>query len=153
MAPNVFFAKYGPLAQTLCKGTGLCASIMLAQAALESAWGTSGLTTRCNNFFGLKAGSTWRGPVGRFKTGEQTKDGKKFVIMAAFRSYPTPEASFKDRIALFRAWPRYKNLFELDNYAQEAAKLKADGYATDVLYPQKLINMVRLHKLDQYDEK
>lgn len=35
----------------------------IAQAALESGWGLSGLTRRANGLFGFKAGTTWTGLV------------------------------------------------------------------------------------------
>ena len=39
MTPTEFITKYAPAAQKACRGTGLLASINLAQAILESGWG------------------------------------------------------------------------------------------------------------------
>lgn len=36
-------------------------AVVIAQAALESGWGNSGLTVKANNLFGIKAGKSWNG--------------------------------------------------------------------------------------------
>ena len=38
-------------------------SIIMAQAILESGWGESELSTKANNYFGIKADSSWTGEV------------------------------------------------------------------------------------------
>lgn len=43
---------------------------MLAQAILESAWGTSHLATNGNNLFGIKADETWTGDTIEIVTNE-----------------------------------------------------------------------------------
>lgn len=63
MTPVEFFAALTPAAQQLNKTTGIPASFTLAQAALESAWGESGLAKRANNLFGVKADRSWTGDV------------------------------------------------------------------------------------------
>jgi flagellum-specific peptidoglycan hydrolase FlgJ len=138
MTPTDFIARYAPAAQKACAGTGLLASINLAQAILESGWGESGLTRSANNFFGMKAGTKWRGPVVTLPTKEEVK-GRLITVMAAFRKYPTPEAAFADRVLLFRTLSRYQRL------------LKDCGYATDSQYPEKLIAIIRKYNLTRFD--
>ena len=43
-------------------------SITIAQAIIESGWGTSGLTVNAKNLFGIKANSSWTGKVYYCKT-------------------------------------------------------------------------------------
>ena len=54
---DAFLNKVGTQAQKTSKKYGVYASLMLAQAALESSWGNSTLSTRAYNFFGMKAGT------------------------------------------------------------------------------------------------
>lgn len=150
MRPDIFFKTYGPAAQAACKGTGLCASVCLAQAACESAWGLSGLTTKDNNFFGIKAGKTWRGARATWPTSEYL-NGKWVKVPADFRKYATAEDSFKDRVQLFRNMARYHRLFVKDDAETEARLIQACGYATDPAYATKLIAVIRKHNLTRFD--
>ena len=57
-----FLAKVGPLAVADAKKSGILASITIAQACLESGYGTSELATRANALFGIKQ-HAWTGPT------------------------------------------------------------------------------------------
>jgi flagellum-specific peptidoglycan hydrolase FlgJ len=150
MRQDIFFSTYGPAAQAVCHGTGLCASICLAQAALESAWGLSALTSQDNNFFGIKAGKTWKGAKVTRLTSEFLND-KWVKVPADFRKYATPEDSFRDRVQLFRNMARYHRLFVKDDAETEARLIQACGYATDPDYANKLIRVIRQYKLTRFD--
>ncbi|MFD2787948.1 glycoside hydrolase family 73 protein [Hymenobacter rubripertinctus] len=151
MTANEFIATYAPAAQRACHGTGLLASVNLAQAILESGWGGSGLARMANNFFGMKAGTSWRGPVVTLPTKEQLPNGKWITVQAAFRKYATAEEAFADRVALFRRLARYQRLFQLDDAATEARLLRECGYATDQRYPEKLLAIIKSYNLTRYD--
>ena len=43
-------------------------SVCIAQAALETGWGTSQLMVKANAYFGIKAGTNWTGKVYSSKT-------------------------------------------------------------------------------------
>jgi flagellum-specific peptidoglycan hydrolase FlgJ len=151
MKPADFFAKYAPDAQRTCHGTGLCASVCLAQAAIESGWGESGLTKRANNFGGIKAGSTWKGKVLVLPTREVIK-GKSVVVQAAFRVYDSPADYFTGRLAFLKGLPRYKRLFAADDFVAEAHLFQACGYATDPNYGATLVAVVNRYGLTKYDD-
>ena len=154
-----------PLYQKVAKETGLLASVGLAQAWLESGGGTTDLAQNANNMHGMKcslsgntwAGSTWNG-VSKYnkKTAEQDKNGNTYYINADFRKYPCMEDSVADRAAYYlgamngsvRRYPGIENLKTAD--AQIRA-IKAGGYATDVNYVSKLMNLVNRFNLTQYD--
>ena len=53
-SPTQFIDRMGPIAQEIVPGYGLWPSVFLAQAALESGWGTSLLSQQANNYFGRK---------------------------------------------------------------------------------------------------
>lgn len=124
---------------------GIPASIIMAQALLESAAGTSELATRANNHFGIKCTSDWTGKT--YLKDDDKKDD-------CFRVYPDASESFDDH-ARFLQRSRYQPLFEIavEDYAAWAHGLKRCGYATDPNYPQKLIKLIEDYRLDLLADK
>lgn len=151
MTPIQFFATYGPAARNVCHGTPLLASVCLAQAALESNWGESGLTKRAFNFFGFKVGSSWAGAVLSLPTNEQLIGGKVVTVQAHFRSYSSPGESFRDRNRLFLTLARYRPVLAAKDYASQAHQIRACGYATDLKYAEKLVAIIQAHNLTRFD--
>lgn len=153
---ETFFSKYADYAMQGQLVTGVPASITLAQAALESNWGQSGLTVQANNFFGVKdsVNDDWNGEY-VIKSTKEFKNGQYITIQSKFRKYKTPKDSFIDHAKFLMKYDRYNNLFELSQYDYEnwAKLLEKDGYATDPLYAEKLIGMIKLYKLNEYDVK
>jgi flagellum-specific peptidoglycan hydrolase FlgJ len=151
LTPAAFFAKYAKAAQDTCRGTGLCASVCLAQAAIESGWGGSGLAANYNNFGGIKAAWDWKGKVVVLPTREVIK-GKTITVQAAFRHYDSAADYFKGRYDFLKKNPRYKRLFASDDYIAESHLFQACGYATDPNYGAVLAATVRKYGLTKYDE-
>lgn len=118
-------------------------SITLAQGLLESRAGLSDLTLESNNHFGIKCNGGWNGPT---LYHNDDAEGE------CFRAYSTAYESFEDH-SKFLKKPRYASLFSLDikDYRGWAYGLKAAGYATSSTYAEKLINIIELYKLYQYD--
>lgn len=110
----------------------------------------SGLTTRANNFFGIKTGKSWKGAVQTMPTQEYL-NGKWVTVQAPFRKYDSPDASFRDRVQLFRLLARYHKLFVKDDAETEARQIQAAGYATDPQYANKVISVIRKYKLTRFD--
>lgn len=154
MAPKDFFTTYASWAMDAQNKFGIPASVTLAQAALESGWGESGLTKSANNFFGIKdqANDEWYGAYVEKPTGE-VFNGVKTTITSKFRKYSTPGESFKDHASFLLKNKRYAPLFKLEptNYIGWAQGLKAAGYATALSYDATLINMIYKYKLSDYD--
>ena len=119
---------------------GVPASIIMAQALLESAAGTSELAKNANNHFGIKCTSEWFGGV--YYHDDDSKG-------ECFRQYGNAAESFKDH-ALFLQRPRYATCFEIavEDYEGWAHRLKACGYATDPGYAPKLIKIIEEYRLD-----
>lgn len=65
-----FFETIIPYAIEDSVTSGILPSITIAQGALESAWGLSGLAVNANNLFGIKASADWKGPVYNVITSE-----------------------------------------------------------------------------------
>ena len=119
---------------------GIPASITMAQALLESAAGQSELAKKAKNHFGIKCTNDWFGGVYYY---DDERKGE------CFRQYYDAAESFKDH-SLFLQRPRYFTCFEIavEDYEGWAYRLKECGYATDKLYPQKLIKLIEDYRLD-----
>lgn len=133
---------YGQLAFNTGKNYGLPYEAIIAQSYLESGRGNSVLTKEANNFFGIKAGSSWTGDVYRINTEEENPDGSRVTVEAVFRAYPTPQAGFDGYGSFIRNTPRYQPaLAYYNNPSQYINELKKAGYATDSEYVQKNIEI------------
>ncbi len=150
MTPEQFIATLAPAAQAAMQKTRIPASFIIAQAALESAWGESRLTVAANNLFGIKADSGWHGSSYRIQTREYV-DGHPVLVEAWFRSYPDWQTSIDDH-ARFLQDPRYVQAFNTRNGIEFGYAIAAAGYATDPLYGQKLAEIIETHHLLAYDE-
>ncbi|MBD1364376.1 glucosaminidase domain-containing protein [Mucilaginibacter sp. ZT4R22] len=133
-------------------GTNLFASVMIAQAALESGNGASVLAKKYNNHFGIKASTGWMGGIAAMPTTEYIKGVAKKVV-ASFRAYSSLLDGFADRINFLKKKPRYAKagVFAAPTPEAQAKALQAAGYATDPLYSQKIISIINTYNLKQYD--
>jgi flagellar protein FlgJ len=103
---------------------GLDPIIILAQGSFESDWGTSVMVKASNNFFGVTAaGKTndyWNGAIYQSRAGNKLK----------FRSYNTPELSFKDFARLIKS--KYKDAYSVSgNYKSYANKIANSPYISE----------------------
>ena len=140
---TAYILKYKDAAIAQMQHSGIPASITLAQACLESGFGTSTLATKGNNHFGIKC---------------HDYDGRKMYVDDdvkddCFRVYDRVEDSFQDHSDFLRYRSRYSFLFDLDptDYKGWAYGLKAAGYATDPQYASRLIDLIERYNLQQYD--
>lgn len=141
---EAYIQKYKDIAIRQMNLYNIPASIIIAQACLESANGTSRLAVKGNNHFGIKCNNGWKG--GKIYHNDDKKG-------ECFRKYMTAEDSFKDHSEFLKNGRRYSSLFDLDpkDYKAWAYGLKAAGYATDKRYPQLLIGIIEDYQLYKYD--
>lgn len=145
-----FIMTVGELARDDMKESKILASLTVAQAILESGWGTSGLATIGKALFGIK-GTNWTGAVYNSNT-QECYNGKDMVtINANFRAYNSWEESIKDHTKLLTTAPRYKSLIGVTDYVKACRLIKECGYATDPDYPSKLVKIIESNKLYEYD--
>jgi tape measure domain-containing protein len=117
----------------------LQARVMASQAALESGWGKSGLSTKGNNYFGMKAGKSWKGDTITMPTKEQRKDGSVYWENARFRKYSSMGESMADKKRMMeRNWPDAVNATTWDGAMQGLKNGRYGAYATDIKYASKL---------------
>lgn len=134
---------------------GIVPSITIAQAILESGWGSSELAVNHNNIFGIKADSRWSGAIATISTSENYNDS----TIANFRKYDSIDESLDDHGKFLSENPRYSEygLFEKKNYKNQAQALEDAGYSTakdkngQLIYAEKLIGIIEKYNLMQYD--
>lgn len=139
-----YIKKYKDIAISQMHKHKIPASIILAQACLESADGNSTLARKANNHFGIKCHNGWKGK--KFKHDDDQKN-------ECFRRYKKAEDSFTDHSYFLISGSRYNSLFDLPvhDYKAWAHGLKAAGYATNPNYARLLIDIIEKHNLYKYD--
>jgi peptidoglycan hydrolase FlgJ len=161
-----FISDLWPTAQEAGQQLGVDPRNLIAQAALETNWGTkvprdtSGRSS--NNLFGMKTGSQWTGASVAARTqeylppassdravseGAPSGDGQNAAAIsttAQFRAYGSPAQSFQDYVALLRNSPRYAAALNTgSNVHAFATALQRGGYATDPDYASKVSSIAR----------
>ena len=137
-----FIEQHSAAARAAERQTGIPASFMVAQAALETGWGRKEINhadgSPSYNLFGIKAGPGWRGPVAEVTTTEFI-GGKPQKVVARFRAYGSYAESFADYARLMKDSPRYQPVLAAAGSATGFAEgLQRAGYATDPAYSEKL---------------
>ncbi len=150
-----YIKSYSDLAVREMERTGIPASIKLAQAILESNAGRSELAVKARNHFGIKCGSDWDGQTYSLKDDERNAAGDH--IASCFRVYREVRGSYKahsDFLAHSDKSGRYGFLFRLPptDYVGWARGLQRAGYATNPRYSELLIEIIRRHNLDKFDQ-
>lgn len=118
--------------------------VIVAWAAMESAWGTSKLAVQANNLFGIKAGPTWKG------------EGKAYITMptqefqgttgqinttADFRKYGSWTESVQDLLKLLKITTIYQPAYaalgrgDIQGFFQA---IDASGYSTAAKYSARI---------------
>ena len=132
--------------------TKILPSVIVAQAILESARGTSELARKANNLFGIKG--NYNGQSYTVKTKEYL-NGKWTTVNAAFKKYPSYRESIIDHGNFFTSTPwrtqNYQRVLNANDYKTQAKALQVCGYATDPQYANKLINLIETNNLSSLD--
>ncbi|MDD9270234.1 glycoside hydrolase family 73 protein [Paenibacillus sp. GCM10023248] len=148
MTKQSFIEQIAPAAVEDMIKTGVLASITIAQACLESAWGQ---LAPGNNLFGIKGSGTTQ-------TTQEFINGKWVTIEAGFRVYNDWIGSIKDHSEFLLQNSRYRKAGFFDccikgDYAGAARALQSAGYATDPQYAAKLIGIIENTNLNTYDQE
>ena len=152
-----FLQSIVPAARKVASGKDIYTSVMIAQAALESGWGSSTLSQAPNyNLFGVKG--SYNGESVNMQTLEDSGGQNYYSINADFRKYPSYQESledYADKIVngisgapLFYsgAWRSKTNSYK------DATAYLTGRYATDTAYGTKLNQIIEQHGLTRYDE-
>ncbi|MDN6470001.1 MAG: amidase domain-containing protein [Enterococcaceae bacterium] len=153
---TAFIKKIGETARELGEKYDVFASVMIAQAILESGSGESQLAKEpYYNLFGVKG--SFQGNSVSFSTKEADQRGQLYTISAGFRDYGGYNDSLQDYVQLLRQGidenqdfykPAWRS--EAKNYLQ-ATRFLTGKYATDKQYDNKLNSLIAVYNLTQFD--
>ena len=146
-----FIASIGEDARQLCQEADLYASVMIAQAVIESASGSSGLAKEpYYNLFGIKG--SYNGSSVRMKTQEDDGSGNYSTITAEFRKYPSKKESLQDYVSLLTNNSLYEpaKKSKTSSYIDTCDYLQG-RYATSSTYSKTLQAYVQAYNLTEYD--
>ena len=152
-APQSFIAQIAPSAVQIAKQRGLYASMMIAQASLESGWGSSQLSTQAFNLFGVK----WNGSGAfvQMPTNEHYQ-GSNHRVTAKFQKYGSYGESMNNYATMILN--RFPNSTPgKAGSVEQATKNLSHGvygtYATDPNYAATLMRIINMYGLKQYDSQ
>lgn len=153
-----FIEEIGEDARLIGQENGLYASVMIAQAILESGSGNSGLARTPNyNLFGIKG--SYQGKSVEMATMEDDGEGGLFTITAKFRKYPSYKESLGDYATLMTGGTSGRSTFYQGAWKantkdyREATRFLTGRYATDTRYNEKLNGLIETYNLTEYDKK
>ena len=143
LSKKEFYDKYLPIVKDSVQGTGLFPETVVAQMAIESGWGGSGLTTKHNNFFGVKSHGKDGGV--NMQTEEEV-DGKRVGQKSNFRTYASAEDSVKDYVKFIQKNPRYKKVLSAKTPEAQAEAMGNSGYSTSSTYGNSIKSTINANK-------
>jgi len=150
MTKEEFIAAATAAAQASSATSGFPPGVTVAQAALESAWGNSGLAQAANNYFGIKArpgGQAIELPTLEYVGGAPVR------IPAKFAKYASMVECFADRDRMIGSLPAYQEARAAAADPEAFTRALARHWATDPDYAEKLLTVYRVHGLDRLDEQ
>lgn len=145
---QAFLDMASPAARRVQAKWKVPASVLLAQAAQESGWGTR---VKGNAYFGIKGSSGTSGGIA-FATREVV-NGTSINITDTFRAYQTFEDAADGYGRFLNENANYKAAFQYTNnplrFVEEVAK---GGYATDPQYASSVKQIITGFHLTEYDQ-
>ena len=156
--PAGFVNAIAAYAKQVAAKNDLYASVMIAQAALESGYGSSKLATSPNyNLFGIKG--SYNGNTVTMYTSEWSSSTGWIYIPQNFKKYPSYAESLQDNANLIKNGTSWDNGYysgawvSNSSSAFEATAWLQGRYATDPTYASKLNAIINAYNLTQYDTK
>lgn len=137
-SPTSYVDTHKSAAQQLMRETGVPASVILAVAFHESAYGNSRIANYLNNHFGIKGKNN------------STK------IKSAYKGYDSVLASYRDFVGLLKRRKATQKLFNQHNsqdYESWVKGIARSGYSETGDWSRKVLSTIDRYDLDRYDEK
>ena len=153
---QAFIDSIASTAQSLASANDLYASVMIAQAIVESGWGNSTLASAPNyNLFGIKG--SYNGQSVTMPTSEYV-NGQWITVNAAFRKYPSYKESLQDNVTVLKTTSFQPGVYYYSgawksntNSYKDATAWLTGRYATAPNYGSTLNNVIETYNLTQYD--
>jgi flagellum-specific peptidoglycan hydrolase FlgJ len=145
---QAFISRIAPGAVAARQRYGVPASVTIAQAIEESAWGRSSLADRYHNLFGIKGA----GPAGSVTLPTQENENGSWVtIDAQFAVYHNDAQSIAGHAELLATSGYYTRAMADRAHPDAFAHDLTGVYATDPDYGANLVALMKLYNLYQYD--
>ncbi len=123
-------------------------SIVLAQAAMESAWGTSRFFTKANNVFGMWSANKNEPRI----AASQKRGGKRTIWLRKFSTIEESIRAYYFLMARGKAFKEFRSLRVQTENPYELVK-KLDKYSEiGDKYGEELTQMIKYNKLTKYDD-
>ena len=103
------------------------------------------LSSKYNNYFGIKAGTSWKGPIVLLNTKEWL-NGRYVTIQDKFRVYGSWAECASDYVKFLKSNKRYANVFNQKDIYSQLVALKVAGYATEPNYATIIYNIYSTNK-------
>ena len=148
MTKDEFIAAASAAAQLSSAASGFPPGITVAQAALESGFGTSGLSQTANNYFGIKArpgADSIDLPTTEYVNGVPTHS------TATFAKFASMAECFSARDQMIASLPAYAKARAAAQDPGAFVYALARHWATDPDYADKVLTVYRVHGLDKLD--
>lgn len=151
---KAFFEEIAPTVQKVAKSYGVSPSIILAQAALESDYGSNLLAVKYHNLFAIKAQSGQKSVKLTYQTyflnKWQTKEGR-FVVYKSWTDAIYDYCDLLQSGKLHDSQSAYDILVSNKGYKKPAQALQDIGFSSDPDYATKLIKIIETYDLTKYD--
>lgn len=131
-----YIEKHKEVAQQLMKETGVPASVILAVAIHESAYGNSRVAKNLNNHFGIKG-----------------KNSSK-TIRSAYKGYGSVLDSYNDFVNLLKRKKNTQTLFEQEkstDYTTWVKSIARSGYSATKGWSSRVLSTIDRYDLDNFD--
>ena len=140
-----YAAQYAEEAKEQMWRYGIPASVILAQAILESSNGQSQLSRECNNHFGIKATDSWLKNGGEYGVYTDDRPNEKFC------KYKSVGDSYEHHSQFLKQNKRYAQCFTLspDDYKGWTKGIERAGYATGGGYAASLQRIIEANGLER----
>lgn len=152
-----FIQAIGLDAQVVAWENDLYASVMIAQAILETGSGNSQLSRAPYfNLFGIKG--SYQGQSVNFSTSEDNGSGSLYTIKSNFRKYPSYKESLVDYADLLKGGISGNRTFYQQTWKinaptyKDATAFLTGRYATDTSYDKKLNSLIETYNLTSFDQ-
>lgn len=157
---NSFIKMIAPIAQRQAEKhqNKIFASVCIAQACCESAYGTSPKMKNANALFGIKVGkskyhfgSAWKDKAYSTKT-KECYDGKTYTsITDLFRAYDSIEEATEDYYDMLCTASRYKYALNQTSPYACIIGIQRGPFATSPVYVSTIMSIINTYNLTQYD--
>lgn len=155
---ELFIRRIGEIARTIGQENNLYASVMIAQAILETGSGESLLSQEpYYNLFGIKG--SYEGNSIELLTLEDDGTGHLYPIRSDFKDYPSYKESFDDYATLLTEGINGQPMIYAQTWKDQASDYRAATqaltgvYATDTAYDKKLNALIEEYELVEYDKE